>query len=625
MKKPRRILMQHQSKWHHWLRALAVSLLAQGCSSQSSPVDGGTDVSIDVPGARGPTPLVVSVAQPVPRTTTWSVNYWRWMPDYGDAVTGTAELIKALKPAFLRVGGYNNDVNAANPFDNAAFDKAVTYARAIGAEPIIQVPLLADASGQPPTAATAAAMVSYANVTKGYGIKYFSIGNEPDLYATQGLPLNGSLPALPGYTPAAYCAAVLSYVAAMKAVDPTIRIVGPDLSWKYQPGSGENDWLTPILTACGSAFDVIAIHRYPFAAANAKLSFAATDATAYRSIMGRVRGILEATGNGEKPLALTEMNIAYDKTWCTLDASPGTVGAALWLADSLGTAMELGLLTSAIWAIGDPDDWAQGLVGPAPEFVPRPAYHAYGLYADHFGPTLVEVTSAPSGLSAHASRNATGDATQVIVINWNRSAASVPVEVSGLPAPPPTVTFVLPAASMAALEIADDGLATAWVYGEAERRAGVGPQPLLAGAAVSHDAGAATDGGAGKAVGHGCGVSPDAASIATAEAGSSTTCNRAALDIAGRLSISGSYVTANGLHGYGGAWAWKGSASQATICATPQCTTTTPLGSWHSMRLAVRRSAPSPSLAHLPCRRRPFASPAASPETRPTTPWPALA
>jgi hypothetical protein len=41
------------------------------------------------------------------------------------------------------------------------------YARAIGAEPIIQVPLLGENHGQPPTASTAADMVTYANVTNG--------------------------------------------------------------------------------------------------------------------------------------------------------------------------------------------------------------------------------------------------------------------------------------------------------------------------------------------------------------------------------------------------------------------------------------------------------------------------
>ncbi len=236
------------------------------------------------------------------------------MPAFGDDVTGTDTLTAALKPTLMRVGGYNNDANTQSPFDDAAFDTAVAYARAIGAEPIIQVPLLADTGGKPPTAATAAAMVTYANVTKSYGLKYFSIGNEPDLYASQGLVADPTQPAIPGYTPAAYCATARAYVTAMKAVDPTIKIVGPDLSWKYIAGSGANDWLTPILTSCGDLFDIVAIHRYPFEAAQATLAAAAADAASFRNVMTSVRGILQATGQGAKPLALTEMNIVYDAT-----------------------------------------------------------------------------------------------------------------------------------------------------------------------------------------------------------------------------------------------------------------------------------------------------------------------
>jgi len=73
----------------------------------------------------------------------------------------------------------------------------IAYARAIGAEPIIQVPVLADIGGAVPTGATAAAMVTYANVTKSYGVRYFSIGNEPDLYAMQGNPAAPTQPARP--------------------------------------------------------------------------------------------------------------------------------------------------------------------------------------------------------------------------------------------------------------------------------------------------------------------------------------------------------------------------------------------------------------------------------------------
>jgi hypothetical protein len=249
----------------------------------------------------------------------------------------------------MRVGGYNNDANLPEPFGAAAFDAAVAYARAIGAQPLIQVPLLADVTGQPPTPASTAAMVTYANLTKGYGVKYFSVGNEPDLYPDAGGLTDAAQPAIPGFTPAAYCTLVRPIVTAMRAADPTIQIVGPDLSYKYQVGNGNFDWLTPILSSCGDLFDIVSIHRYPFEAKQAKLTAAAADAAAFKSVVRSVRGILASTGNAAKPLALTEMNVVYDATSCVLDASPGTVGSALWMASSLGTAIDVGLWTTASW------------------------------------------------------------------------------------------------------------------------------------------------------------------------------------------------------------------------------------------------------------------------------------
>ena len=313
-----------------------------------------------------------------------------------------------------------------------------------------------------------------------------------------------SQPAIPGYTPTDYCTSASAYVVAMKAVDPTIKIVGPDLSWKYQAGTA-NDWLTPVLNECGSLFDVISIHRYPFEAAAATLSAAAADPAAFRTVINSVRGILQATGQSSKPLALMEMNIVYDSTSCVLEASPGTLGAALWLADSVGTAIELGLWTTAVWDISDTDDYAFGLIGMPPTHTPRPPYYAYSLYADHFGPTLLNAPSAPAGVSAHASRNQADNATEVIVINWNESPAGLSFQVTGLPTAPGNATFVLPAVSIAAVEIPDNGAATAWTYGEAQRETSSGPQVLAAGTTSAGivDAGNAAA-GAGRAVGTGC-------------------------------------------------------------------------------------------------------------------------
>jgi hypothetical protein len=148
------------------------------------------------------------------------------------------------------------------------------------------------------------------------------------------------------------------------------------------------------------------------------------------------------------------------------------------------------------------------LLGSSPEHTPRPAYYAYLLYADHFGPTLLDVSSLPPGVSAHASRNQADDATEVIVVNWNLESSALSFQVTGLPnaSPPPSApSFVLPATSLAAVEIRDNGPASAVTYGEAERAAALAPQPLVPGVSPPpSDAGA--EGGAGKIVGSHCAV-----------------------------------------------------------------------------------------------------------------------
>jgi hypothetical protein len=493
---------------------ILIALTAAGCNDGGvTPPNGGAGRGgLGGQGAGGAggapvtvTPVTVSTKTRTPRTTTWSVNYWDWMPDFGNAVAGTETQVAALTPTYLRVGGYNNDANTPNPFDDGQLDAMVTYARAVGAKPILQVPLLADTAGNPPTAATAAAMVQYANVTKGYGIEYFSIGNEPDIYDTPGQP---SWPQVVNYTPQDYCASVTAYVAAMKAVDPSIKIVGPDLAYKYQAGTGPTlDWLTPILETCGAEFDVIAIHRYPFEAAAATLAAAAQDPVSFRQVMTSVLGILQTTGQGEKPLALTEMNVVYDATTgCVLGASPGTVGSALWMADILGSSIQLGLWTSAVWDISDPDDWSLGLIGLPSGHVPRPEYHAYALYAGHFGPTLLpSVSGLPAGVSAYASRDLADDATEIIVINWNTSAVALSFQVTDLTTAPAAPTYLLPATSLAAIEVSDAGKSTAWVYGEDERRAALPPQVIAPGTtpAPAPD-GSVSGSGAGRAVGTNC-------------------------------------------------------------------------------------------------------------------------
>jgi hypothetical protein len=394
------------------------------------------------------------------------LNYWSWT--YGLTLAGSETAVSALGPKILRIGGHNNDTNSPSPFSEAEIDRAIAYARTVGAEPILQVPILADVSAVAPTADTAAAMVRYANLTKAYGVKYFSIGNEPDLYADP----TQSPPHLLSYTADSYCQTAEAFVPAMRAVDPTIQIVGPDLSWKYQDGA--NDWLSPILKNCGELFDIVSIHRYPIAPTATSRAAAAADAPNFRATIEAVRKKMAAAGQGDKPLALTEANITWngDPATSTLEASPGTLPAGLWVADILGTGLSEGLWTTALWSIRE--SWTFGIL--TPDNVARPAYQAIGLFSKHFGPTVVSVTSAPTGVHAYASRNAADDATLLVIVNWTDNVQKLAIAFDGATKTlPPATVFVEPM-TMNATQIPDDGGdVVVWQYGQSTWQARAEP------------------------------------------------------------------------------------------------------------------------------------------------------
>ena len=454
------------------LSAAGQAASVAGAAQAGSAGTGGASVS--------PSPVVISAKSPVPITTTRSINYWTWAPTYGDDIAGTETLVAPLGFELMRIGGYNNDANTPDPFDDGQTDEAVAYARAIGAEPIIQVPLIADTLGMPPTATTAADMVSYANVTKSYGIKYFSIGNEPDLYDTQGSLTDMAAPAYPNYTPEDYCASAKAYVAAMKSVDPSIQIVGPDLSFKY---TATQDWLTPVLQQCGDLFDIVAIHRYPFPAAMATLSGAKADVAQFKTAIGQVRSLMSAAGYPDKPLAITEMNIDYDAlpTQNVPAAVAGSVPSALWVADILGASQELDLRTTALWDTSDDEGYQLGIIGIPPTHTPRPVYYAYQLFAEHAGATRLELTSAPPGVNVYPMRNAKDDTTQAIVVNWNTAAQVLQFQITDLTSAPAAVTFTVPGLSISALDIPDVGEAQGETYGFPEHTAASGPVTLAPG------------------------------------------------------------------------------------------------------------------------------------------------
>jgi hypothetical protein len=398
--------------------------------------------------------------------TAHGQNYWSWVAQYGDQVDQVKDGAAAMHFTVLRAGGHNNDDNSPEPFDDAHVDAFVAYARATGAEPILQVPLLADTAGNRPTAQTAADFVTYANITKSYGIRYWEIGNEPDLYSDQG-----DLPA--GYTAQSYCTDFAAFADAMRAVDPSIRILGPELSYKYVPG---NDWLTPFLMGCGGKVDVVSVHRYPFAAAACTVANAMGDGAQFRASIRQLRATIDSLGMQATPLAITESNFSYegDPTLQTQPAALGTFYAGMWVADVTGVALEENLWSLAFWSLDEGFDTG---FFTSDTFTARPAAYAYELVTGHFGPTVLHGATVPLGLSAYASRDDGAARTEVLLLNRTATAATPIVGFTGLSVALPNRTIALPPYSVTLLEIHDDGTAGALLYTQDMADQGLAPQP----------------------------------------------------------------------------------------------------------------------------------------------------
>ena len=138
--------------------------------------------------------------------------------------------------------------------DNYNFDEFMANCRAVGGEPVIAVAMdniykPAEPGGstlsRAQTLELAVEWVRYANVTKKYGIKYWTLGNEtwnPGGY-------NGAVPDF-----RTYGADVREFATAMKAVDSTILIgINAD-------GYDEFD---RALDSCAAVIDFLDVHNYP--------------------------------------------------------------------------------------------------------------------------------------------------------------------------------------------------------------------------------------------------------------------------------------------------------------------------------------------------------------------------
>jgi Cellulose binding domain/Fibronectin type III domain len=382
--------------------------------------------------------------------TGLGVNDAIWDQELGS--TAVSDLLKAAGVDMLRYpGGSYADIyhwathTAPGGYvaPNTDFDTFVAGARRTGAQPMII------ANYGTGTAAEAADWVRYANVTKGYGVKYWTVGNEN--YGNGHYGANWEADNHEDKSPLGYANTVVEFADAMKAVDPSIK-VGAVLTMPANwPDAvvGEGDagsWNDVVLATAASKIDYVDVHWYPGGGTAAE-SLAKTDHIVDAVYLLRRQIAKYAGANASRiGISLTEINVGVGR-----NTQPG----ALFLADAYAGLLANGVFTVQWWnvhnGIGAPstvagqqdyEDFgllssgnctADGSVCQPPLNTPFAPYHALSMMNTFVRPGdqfLRAATDQPL-VTAHAARRPNGDLAVLLLNKDLDNAHQVALDYAG--------------------------------------------------------------------------------------------------------------------------------------------------------------------------------------------------
>jgi len=326
--------------------------------------------------------------------------------------------IKNSNASLIRYGGITVDKNMPT---NAQYLSIIDSARANGMEPIIQVPF----NNNQFTAQQAAAIVTYINITMARHVKYWIIGNEPNL----GYSFTTAAQIANYYKP---------FSSAMKNVDPSILIVGPEIAWFDQniinglTTPGGPDDITGKDAAGRYYLDVISFHTYPFngtqtrAQVISKLTATGSlqDNLIYlNSRVATCNSFHNRTGASKLTTAITEANIDYQNN--ASDDLNG-VGAnsfigGQFVAEMMGIGMKNGLDFINLWSVIEGSSTALniGYLDRATG-AKKPLYYHFKLLAENFKGNYVDGITNQVNVKSFGSKNA--QQVSVLILNEDLAA-----------------------------------------------------------------------------------------------------------------------------------------------------------------------------------------------------------
>ena len=354
-----------------------------------------TPVPTSVPGG-----LYVDATRTLGAISPWSygsnIGPWTTIP------LDTRDDVAAAGLTFMRFPGGN--WGDENDLRDTQIDEYLALCREFAFEPSISVRLLGSTPEQ------AAAVVRYTNVMKQYKVRYWSIGNEPSLYAAARQ--------VPDYDTVRYNREWRAFAEAMRVVDPSIVLVGPDIH-QWDASGGVKDphgrfWMREFLLANGDMVDIVAFHRYPFPKQindpAPPLSELYNNSREWDELIPALRALIRETTGRDLPVAVTEVNSNWTGA-ARGETTPDSFASALWWSDVLGRLIRQRVEIVAHFAIYGPGRQGWGLVE---KFKVRPAYHVYRMY-QQFGNELIYASSDQVDVGIYAARRSDGVLTLMIV------------------------------------------------------------------------------------------------------------------------------------------------------------------------------------------------------------------
>jgi hypothetical protein len=395
---------------------------AEGAAGKSAY---STDVSVTTD------PTSSSSGMTIPGINAWMPYQIGSHKYYGKLETKWAD-IQASGVRIMRYGGNGVDHHAdptwVDPNDSTKstlnqYLYMVKTMKSHGIEPVLQVPVY----GSTYSASQAADIVRFINGTHGEAVKYWVIGNEPDL-------ASGAY----NYTTASQVAAYIKpFASAMKAVDPTIKIIGPETTW-YDTGRFIND-----LTSCNGGahditgkdpygnyyVDILSFHLYN------GFSGSQTRSQVISELMGSgglnadlidLKGKLAAcdtyhgrTGDDALQMAITEANVNYQNP--SGDSLTGVgaksfLGGQFW-AEILGIAMQHGVAFVNFWSAIEGNELGYISGDGATK---RPSYYHFQMMAQNFRGSSVTAENNQGNVKTFASE----DTDQIAVMIMNQELST---------------------------------------------------------------------------------------------------------------------------------------------------------------------------------------------------------